>query len=408
MFPSVPATVPFDPPSVALAVDTALTVLFWSVLSLYLAGDLYWLYETLGYGLWYRSPTRRYGGRDVQVRILTVDNESVVREAVRQLPASFDERYVIAEEPMDVPGAEVRVVPESFECEATNKGRALEWARRTLPCDREFVLFLDEDSYLLEFGGLPDADIVQFNEYPRKTASWLTYFCEINRIGFQIEQRAFPSLKIPLYAWGGGLAIRADLEDEITWDYPTVIEDTIFLWRAFTKAERDVSLAFLPDRVSNQAPPTIRAMFRQRRRWIAGSREDNDLLSLDRILMYGIRDLSWSVTGAIPLLFVVGVLPGVDIFFADLYRVTSLVLLAFMFVWIGIGIRRYRPSLPVAVAVLLLAPITTVLHSVGALWGLVSQPDTFEVTNKVAESEATDPERPASGADGRRTEHGGD
>lgn len=408
MFPPVSATVPFAPPSVGLVVDIALTVLFWSVLSLYLAGDLYWLYETLGYGLWYRSPTRRYGGRDVQVRILTVDNESVVRETVRRLPASFDERYVIAEEPMDVPGAEVRIVPESFECDATNKGRALEWARRTLPCDREFVLFLDEDSHLLEFGGFPDADIVQFNEHPRKTSSWLTYFCEINRIGFQIEQRAFPSLKVPLYAWGGGLAIRTDLEDEITWDYPTVIEDTIFLWRAFTGSERDVSLAFLPDRVSNQAPPTIRAMFRQRRRWIAGSREDNDLLSLDRILMYGIRDLSWSVTGVIPLLFLVGMLPGVDIFFADLYRLTSVVLLAFMYVWICIGIRRYRPSLPVAVAVLLLAPITTVLHSVGALWGLVSQPDTFEVTSKVDEREAADSERPASGADGRTVEHGGD
>jgi cellulose synthase/poly-beta-1,6-N-acetylglucosamine synthase-like glycosyltransferase len=187
-----------------------------------------------------------------------------------------------------------------------------------------------------------------------------------------------------------------------------VIEDTIFLWRAFTGSERDVSLAFLPDRVSNQAPPTIRAMFRQRRRWIAGSREDNDLLSLDRILMYGIRDLSWSVTGVIPLLVLVGMLPGVDVFFADLYRLTSVVLLAFMYVWICIGIRRYRPSLPVAVAVLLLAPITTVLHSVGALWGLVSQPDTFEVTNKVDESEAAEPERPASGADGRTVEHGGD
>ncbi|MEF8856825.1 MAG: glycosyltransferase family 2 protein [Haloplanus sp.] len=408
MFPPAATIVQLAWPSVDPIVDGVLTVLFWSVLSLYLAGDLYWLYETLGHGLWYQSPTRRYGGRDVQVRILTVNNESVVRETVRRLPSSFDERYVIAEEPIDVPGAEVRVVPESFECNATNKGRALEWARRALPCDREFVLFLDEDSHLLEFGGLPDADIVQFNEHPRKTSSWIAYLCEINRIGFQIEQRAFPSIKIPLYAWGGGLAIRADLEDEITWDYPTVIEDTIFLWRAFTESEVDVSLAFLPDRMSNQAPPTIRAMFSQRRRWIAGSREDNDLLSFDRILMYGIRDLSWSVTGVIPLLLLVGVLPGVDIFFADLYRLSSFVLLGFMYVWICIGLWRYRPSLPVAIAVVLLAPITTVLHSVGALWGLVSQPETFEVTKKVDESETAVSGPPARSIDDRGVERGGD
>jgi hypothetical protein len=378
----------FALPSANAAVDAGVTVLLWSVLSLYLAGDLYWLYEMLRYGLWARSPPRRYGGRDVQVRILTVDNASVVRDTVRRLPSSFEERYVIAEAPMDVPGAEVRVVPESFECDATNKGRALEWARRTLDCDREFVLFLDEDSHLLEFGGLPDADIVQFNERPRRTTSWLTYLCEINRIGFQIEQRAFPSLAVPLYAWGGGIAVRSSLEDEITWDYPTVIEDTLFLWRAFTEATNTVSLVFVPDRVSNQAPPTLRSMFRQRRRWIAGSREDNDLLSLDRVLMYGIRDLSWSVTGLIPLLFLVGLAPGVDVLFDDLYRAVSVALLLFMYVWIGIGIYRYRPPRPVAVAVVVLAPITTVLHSVGALWGLMSQPDSFDVTTKVEETDA--------------------
>jgi hypothetical protein len=367
------------------AFDAAVSILLWTVLGLYLAGDLYWLYEMIGYGWRYSPPARRYGPSDVQVRILTIDNEAVVRETVRRLPAAFDERYVIAEEPIDVPGAEVRVVPDEFDCEATDKGRALEWARRSLPCDREFLLFLDEDSHLMQFGGLPDADIVQFNEHPRRTSSWLTYFCEINRIGFQIEQRAFPSLPIPLYAWGGGLAIRTALEEEVTWDYRTVIEDTAFVWRAFTEREGGVSLGFLPDRISNQAPPSLWAMFHQRRRWIAGSREDNDLLSLDRVLMYGIRDLSWSVTGVTPVLVVLGLVSTVGIFAGDLYRAASVGLLGFMYVWICIGLLRYRPGPLVALAVLVLAPVTTVLHSVGALWGLVSQPDTFEVTAKVDE-----------------------
>jgi hypothetical protein len=366
-------------------VDIVVTILLWSVLSLYLAGDLYWTYEVIRYGLFYSSPTREYGARDAQVRILTIDNEAVVRNTVARLPDEFDKPYVIAEKPIDVPNCHVRVVPEEFESEATNKGRAIEWARQTISCDREFVFYLDEDSHVLEFEGFPDADIIQFNEFPRRTSSIITYLCEINRIGFQFEQTAFSRVKIPLYAWGGGLAIRKSVEDEITWDYPTVIEDTAFLWRAFTELDREVSFEYIPDRISNQAPPSIREMFSQRRRWIAGSRENNHILSLDRVLMYGIRDLSWSVTGIVPVFVIIGFLPGVSVFFADIYRVAALGLFAFMYIWILVGIYRYRPSLPFAIAVLVLAPVTTMLHSVGALWGLIDPPDTFDVTAKATE-----------------------
>ena len=159
------------------------------------------------------------------------------------------------------------------------------------------------------------------------------------------------------------------------------------MWRAFTELDREVSFSYIPDRISNQAPPNLREMFRQRRRWIAGSREDNQLLSIDRVLMYGIRDLSWSATGIIPVLIVIGLLPGIDIFFGGLYRVTSLVLLLFMYVWITTGLLSYRPSRWIVLAVLISAPITTILHSVGALWGLVSPPDTFEVTAKVDDNQ---------------------
>jgi hypothetical protein len=380
----------FNTQTFGIVLDAGMTILLWTVLSLYLAGSLYWIYEMVRYGIWYTPPVRQYGARDAQVRILTVNNEKIVRETVRRLPNSFDDRHVIAEEPMDVPGATVWVVPDGFESEATNKGRALEWARQSIPCDREFLFYLDEDSHITQFGGFPDADIVQFNEFPRRTGSLLTFFCEINRIGFQVEQRAFPRLKIPLYAWGGGLAIRTSIEDAVTWDYATIIEDTAFLWRSFTELDREISLAFVPDRVSNQAPPSIRSMFRQRRRWIAGSRENNDLLSLDRILIYGIRDLSWSATGIIPVLAVASLLPGVDILFSRSYRVISFILLGFMFVWIVIGILRYRPTARLAVATVVLAPFTTVLHSIGALWGIISVPDTFEVTAKVDENSKSD------------------
>ena len=369
----------------ALALDLVATTLLWSVMSLYIAGGLYWLFEMGVYGWRYEEPERVYGSDEVQVRFLTVDAEAVVQRSVDRLPDDLADRYVVAEEPIEIAGAEVAVVPDSFECVATNKGRALEWARQTLDCDAEFVLYLDEDSHVMEFDGLPDADIVQFTEHPRRTSSLLTYLAEVNRIGFQVEQRAFPSIAVPLYAWGGGLAIRQSLEAEVTWDYPTVIEDTVFLWRAYVEA--DATFSYVTDRTSNQAPPSLRAMFHQRRRWIAGAREDNDILSIDRVLMYGIRDLSWSATGLIPALVVLSYVPTVDLFFFEAYRLVAVVLLGMLLVWVVLGVYFHRPRRWIAVSCLLLAPITTVLHSAGALWGLVSPPETFEVTAKVEQED---------------------
>lgn len=372
---------PLQGPWEVLGPDLVATMLLWSVMSLYIAGGLYWLFEIAVYGWRYEDPERVYGSDDVQVRFLTIDAESVVQQSVDRLPEELTDRYVVAEEPMDIAGSEVAIVPDSFECSATNKGRALEWARRTLDCEAEFVLYLDEDSHVMEFDGLPDADIVQLSEHPRRTSSLLTYLAEVNRMGFQAEQRAFPSIAVPLYAWGGGLAIRQSIEAEVTWDYPTVIEDTVFLWRAYVEA--DATFSYVTDRVSNQAPPSLRAMFHQRRRWIAGAREDNSILSIDRVLMYGIRDLSWSVTAFIPALVVLSFVPVVDLYFFEAYQLVSLVLLGLLLLWVVLGVYLHRPKRRIAVLCLLLAPITTVLHSAGALWGLVSPPETFEVTQKV-------------------------
>lgn len=369
-------------PGVGVGVGEAVgSTLLWVVAALYLAGALYWLFEMLAFGIHYERPPVAYGPESVQVRFLTIDAERVVSESVAELPDELDDVWVVAETDLDVPGANVAVVPDDFECDATNKGRALEWARRHVTCDREFVLYFDEDSHLREFAGLPDADVVQLTERPRRTTSLLCFLAELNRIGFQIEQTAFADVDVPLYAWGGGLAVRHSLEDRITWNYPTVIEDTVFLWRARTQA--DATYEYVTDRVSNQAPPNLRAMFRQRRRWIAGAREDNDLLSLDRVLMYGVRDLSWALTGLIPVVTVVAMLPGVEVVFPRVYRALSVALLALLYVWILIGLRIHPQPARIAVVTLLLAPVTTVLHSVGALWGVISPPDTFQVTEKV-------------------------
>jgi len=186
------------------AADTWATSLFgvalWAVTLLFGATALIWMVITYVVGAGYDTPANEYGLDDVQVRLMTVDAAAVVQETVDSLPDGLDDVHVIAESPIDVAGASVHVVPDEFDCRAVRKGRAQEWARRTLDCQKEFVLYLDEDSIVESFDGLPDADIVQLREKPRRTGSKLSFLADIYRMGVQIEQRAFARLSIPLFA----------------------------------------------------------------------------------------------------------------------------------------------------------------------------------------------------------------
>nr|WP_235271549.1 glycosyltransferase family 2 protein [Halorubrum saccharovorum] len=316
--------------------DPALTVVvaaLWIALVLYGFSAVWWLFESvvLARGGRVDPEDVEWGYDDVQVRILTIDSQAVVQATVDSVPDGLEDVRVIAEAPMEIDGASVHVVPESFECDATNKGRAVEWARRNVPCHREYVLYLDEDTIMAGFEGLPDADMVQFTEKPLYTGSRIAYLSEVFRVGYQYEQFAFHRLRYPLYAWGGGVAIRHSLEDEITWDTATITEDTNFIWRAADQA--GVSFAVLDVRFRNQAPPSLRAMAKQRRRWISGTRADGHLLPLAYRPMYYTRIVAWAFSPLVPLLAVASLLlpgtaPG-----AGWYRTASLTLFGILFVY---------------------------------------------------------------------------
>ena len=234
-------------------------VLLWVALLLYAFSVSWWLFEVvvLSRG-WNRHGDDNWEDSDIQVRILTIGSEAVVQATVNSVPSTIDDIRVIAERDISIEGATVHVVDEAFECAATNKGRAVEWARQHVPCDREYVLYLDEDTLMAGFDGVPDADIVQFSEKPIYTGSRLAYLCEIFRVGYQFEQLGFHRLRYPLYAWGGGVAIRHEIEDEITWDVATITEDTNFIWRA--AETRDLTYRLVDARFRNQAPPSIRSL----------------------------------------------------------------------------------------------------------------------------------------------------
>lgn len=361
----------------------AVLVLLGTLFVLYGLSALWWAYEVFVLSRDGGDDAFEWGLEDVQVRILTVDAERVVQGTVDSVPSAIDDVHVIAETPIDVDGATVHVVPDDFDCEATNKGRALEWAGRTLACDREYVLYLDEDTLVTEFTGVPDADVVQFTELPMYTGSWLTYLCEVFRVGYQFEQFAFPRLRYPLYAWGGGIAVRRDLEERVGWDVGTVTEDTNFVWRAARAG--DLSFRVVDARFRNQAPPTVAAMIGQRRRWISGSVQDGGILPLSYRPLYGTRIVVWACSPLVLTWVLGGVVETGTAWlpvraFGTLSAALALVLVVFM--WFGIRAYRIGPLLwPVF---LLATPLAVVLHAAGAAWGIVSPVTEFRVTEKVS------------------------
>nr|WP_192813796.1 MULTISPECIES: glycosyltransferase family 2 protein [Halorubrum] len=361
----------------------AVVVGLWVALALYGASTLWWLFEAvvLARGGRVDPDDVEWGYDDVQVRILTIDAEAVVQATVNAVPAGLDDVRVIAEKPIDVEGADVHVVSEEFECDATNKGRAVEWARREVPCDREYVLYLDEDTIMAGFEGLPDADVVQFTEKPLYTGSRVAYLSEIFRVGYQYEQFAFHRLRYPLYAWGGGVAIRRSLEEQITWDVATITEDTNFIWRAADRT--GVSFAVLDVRFRNQAPPSLRAMAKQRRRWISGTRADGGLLPLAYRPVYYTRIVAWAFSPLVPILAVASVLLPGTAPAIEWYRAASLTLFGVLFVYTVVGAASYDKHPLTWPLYLLFTPVAFLAHSAGALWGLVSPVTTFEVTEKV-------------------------
>lgn len=357
-----------------------LSVGLWMLLLIMIAATTVW---AVGYvrARLYTPPSSVFGGEDVQVRILTIDDEEVVQETVDAIPSELDDIHVVAEQPISVAGAMVHVVPDEFSCRATRKGRAIEWARRTLQCEREFVLYLDEDSVMTSFDGFPDADVVQLREQPVRTESRLTYFAEVFRMGFQSELGSFAKLPAPFYAWGGGLAVRKTVEDEVTWDRRSIVEDTAFVWRVATE---DLDFEVVDAIVHNQAPPTFEAIFEQRRRWIGGAKAHLSVLPRWLRGLVWLRFLSWGLLPLGVLGLPTALLLGETLLFNDLYYLVGAALTGLALVGITNGLRKYRLPISDLLAFCLLLPITVYVHGAGGFWGFFKPPETFTLTEKVS------------------------
>jgi hypothetical protein len=319
---------------------------------------------------------------NIQVRVLTIAAEETVQRTVSSIPDDITDPLVIAEEDIDIAGADVHVVPDDFECTAQRKGRAIEWARQQIPCEKEYVLYLDEDTLLSGFSGLPAADIIQLSEHPLRTHSRLTYVCEIFRIGFQFEQRAFHQVAYPAYAWGGAVAVRHELEEQITWNVPSITEDTAFIWRAAARTNIDYRLATVKAR--NQAPSTLKSLIKQRRRWVSGTIQDRNLLPRRYQPVIFTRIVTWALSPVIPLFGIIAFVFPEAVQLSSVYLLLSALLFGIVFLYMIFGLIEYRKYPEVWWAYVVVAPLAVLVHSLGALWGIVQPIDDFEVTQKTA------------------------
>ncbi|WP_227133302.1 glycosyltransferase family 2 protein [Halorubellus salinus] len=368
-------------PLAAGTVESLFELTLWTTAALFAGTAVVWFALAYVVGAGYEPPPAEYGGDDVQVRVLTIDAEDVVQATVDSLPDDLDDVHVVAEDAIDVAGADVHVVPEDFECDAVRKGRAIEWARRTLDTDREYVLYLDEDSLLTDWQGLPDADVVQLRERPRHTGSALSYLADVYRMGVQIEQRAFARLSVPLFAWGGGIAVRSSVEDAVTWDRETLVEDTAFVWAA--ARQLDVDFALSESVCRNEAPPNLTEILQQRRRWAAGNLDATSLLPTRYRVLTRVRNYAWALSPVVTLVVVPLSLLGATVVYATLFLAVSVLLAAFTVFWYLRGVLYYDDADQVPLALALpLAPVVTVVHSMGTVAGILAPPADFRVTEK--------------------------
>lgn len=356
------------------------------MLLLFFITTVYWLGEMLLVGR-SRPGAIEHGIENIEARVMTVDAEDVVQATVNSLPKELSVR-VIAEKNVNIQNATVHTVPSDFSCTATRKGRAVEWARQHIACEKEYILYLDEDTLLPDFQGVPDSDIIQLSEQPIRSNSLLSYLAEIFRMGFQLEQSTFPKFRFPLYAWGGGFAVRKSVEDTITWDVDSLTEDTNFIWRAVENPSVDIS--FLRVRAMNQAPPSIREMIHQRRRWISGAAKDSHLLPRRYQLLSLLRNAAWALVFLSPLLALPAVTPLSIIFHPDIYWHVIGFQFIVLFGWAFLGYWYYDERLRVLFLLLLTAPLIAILHSAGAFWAIFSPTNDFRVTTKVSPEDVVD------------------
>lgn len=253
----------------------------------------------------------------VRLAIPTVAAEHVrpaLLETIEHTVETFSEYdvYCILDEGSDLEAELVArddvtavVVPESYDCGAVAKGRAINYFIETVVADVPdyWYGFIDDDNRVLGDEFLYEIPHYEARGYramnpvlvPRQGRSTLTFMADHIRFVDDIAiYRLFTGLlgKSYLGFHGELLCARGDVLREIGFDRNTIVEDFAF---ALELTKRDIPVWQSATRVSVLSPHDLRSFLKQRSRWYLGIARYLPEAPLLTKVVVGLRIATWSV-----------------------------------------------------------------------------------------------------------------
>ena len=107
------------------------------------------------------------------------------------------------------------------------------------------------------------------------------------------------------------------------------------------------------------------------------------MLPLRYELLTRLRNYAWALSPIVTLLVVPLSLLSVTVVYGGLFFVVSMGLALCTLGWFLLGVAYYGDDHSYWALALPLAPVITVIHSMGTVVGILNPPETFRVTTKV-------------------------
>lgn len=350
----------------------------------------------------YRTERSDQRAENVRLVIPTVAAEHVrgaLMETIEHTVARFPalEVYCVLDEGSDLQAELVGrddintvVVPESYDCTAVAKGRAMHYFIEAVVEEAPgyWYGFIDDDNRVLDDAFLHEIPHYEARGYramnpvlvPRPGRSLVTFMADHIRFIDDISlYRLFTGvLGTPYLGFHGELlCARGDVLAEVGFDRETIVEDFAF---ALELVERDVPVWQSSTRVSILSPHDVTAFLKQRSRWYLGIVRYLPQAPLVSQLVVGFRMAMWSaaVTSSwvlLPLWLVETTLP-LPTWFVGLLAVGSLLYVC------TIGVGAWRIGGLKGAVYLLLTPVYATLEHVVPLYALWTRERRFVVIDK--------------------------
>jgi egghead protein (zeste-white 4 protein) len=351
-----------------------------------------------------RYEPERSGERAENVRLVitTVAADHVataLRETLDHTTARFsdceifcvlDEGSDLQAELLDRDDVTTVVVPESYDCEAVAKGRAINYFIETVVAEAPsyWYGFIDDDNRVLDDAFLYEIPHYEERGYramnpvllPRRGRSVTTFMADHIRFVDDLSiYRLFTGVlgKPYLGFHGELLCARGDVLAEIGFDRETIVEDFAF---ALELVKRDVPVWQSATRVSILSPHDVTSFLKQRSRWYLGIARYLPKAPVASRVVVGARILTWTVAVASSWVFLPLWLLGYGLAFptwvVGLLAAGSLIYVS----TIGLGARRVGGL--EGAGLLLLTPVYATLEHVVPLYALWTRDSEFVVIDK--------------------------